>query len=163
MKKMKPSAAIRRELLSYLFWGILTTVVSWGSYTLFAWLLGKGVAVGQTKLVFWANFCSWLCAVLFSFVTNKIWVFQSRSWGAAGNGGGVFEILFLPSGDRSAGNCRGAAVGARRVGLVDLRHRGVRGQGDRQLDHRGAQLFCQQIPGVLPEEKLSRGTWEETT
>lgn len=94
MKKIKPSAAIRRELLSYLFWGILTTVVSWGSYTLFAWLLGKGVAVGQTKLVFWANFCSWLCAVLFSFVTNKIWVFQSRSWALRGTGAEFLKFFF---------------------------------------------------------------------
>lgn len=30
-----------REIFSYLFWGALTTLVSWLTYTLFAWLTGS--------------------------------------------------------------------------------------------------------------------------
>ena len=60
-----------KEAIDYLFWGGMTTVVSWGSYRSFV-LLGTGV--------FWGNVLSWVCAVLFAFVTNKLWVFNSKSW-----------------------------------------------------------------------------------
>ena len=60
-----------KEAIDYLFWGGMTTVVSWGTYSLFV-LLGASI--------FWGNALSWVCAVLFAFVTNKLWVFQSKSW-----------------------------------------------------------------------------------
>lgn len=76
----------RKELISYLFWGVMTTVVSWGSYSLFI-ILFNGFdtslsAFGKTVPldVFFANVLSWICAVLFAFVTNKILVFNSKSW-----------------------------------------------------------------------------------
>ena len=30
--------------------------------------------------VFWANLVSWVCAVTFAYITNKLWVFDSKSW-----------------------------------------------------------------------------------
>ncbi len=60
-----------KEILSYLFWGVLTTLVSWLTYSLFVWLTGH-IAL--------ANALSWLCAVAFAFVTNKLWVFHSKDW-----------------------------------------------------------------------------------
>ena len=74
-----------REIISYLFWGVLTTVESWVSYSLFALLFKSdakiilfGLSVSLT--VGAANILSWIFAVLFAFVTNKIFVFSSRSW-----------------------------------------------------------------------------------
>ena len=32
--------------------------------------------------VFWANLVSWVCAVTFAYITNKLWVFDSKSWEA---------------------------------------------------------------------------------
>lgn len=89
-----------KEAIDYLFWGGMTTVVSWGTYSLFV-LLGTGV--------FWGNALSWVCAVAFAFVTNKLWVFQSKSW--AGDvllpelgkflssrvATGVFEMVAVPA------------------------------------------------------------------
>jgi putative flippase GtrA len=60
-----------KEIISYLFWGVMTTVVSWGTYSLF-------VTVVQSVSV--ANILSWICAVVFAFITNKLWVFQSKEW-----------------------------------------------------------------------------------
>jgi putative flippase GtrA len=60
-----------KEIISYLFWGVMTTAVSWGTYSIF---------VTVTKSVSAANILSWICAVLFAFVTNKLWVFQSKEW-----------------------------------------------------------------------------------
>lgn len=72
MDKIKILILKYREALSYLFFGGLTTVVSWGTYALFVGTLHMHVNAG--------NILSWICAVTFAFVTNKLWVFQSRSW-----------------------------------------------------------------------------------
>lgn len=93
-----------QEAIDYLFWGGMTTVVSWGSYSLFVLLLQ-----GVDSVVFWANICSWVCAVLFAFITNKLWVFQSKSWAAdilfpeltkflsSRIATGVFEMVAVPA------------------------------------------------------------------
>ena len=96
-----------KEAIDYLFWGGMTTVVSWGTYSLFVLLLGD--AMSATAAVFWGNVGSWVCAVSFAFVTNKLWVFGSKSW--AGNvvlpelgkflssrvATGVFEMAAVPA------------------------------------------------------------------
>ncbi len=61
-----------KEIISYIIFGLLTTVVSWGSYTVFANVCGLSVFV--------SNLLSWICAVVFAFITNKLWVFESKSW-----------------------------------------------------------------------------------
>ena len=59
-----------KEVLLYLFFGVLTTVVSIGyTYALF------NVAMGINELI--ANVISWVLAVLFAFFTNRIWVFAA--------------------------------------------------------------------------------------
>lgn len=60
-----------KEVLLYLLFGGLTTIVSIGTY---AWF---NVKLGLNELI--ANVISWIFAVLFAYVTNKIWVFQSRN------------------------------------------------------------------------------------
>lgn len=78
-----------REIISYLFWGVMTTIVSWGSYSLFAILFKSQTGslnlfhMQMSVVVFIANILSWICAFSFAFITNKIWVFQSRSWAAS--------------------------------------------------------------------------------
>ncbi len=61
-----------REIIVYLFWGVCTTIVSWVSYAIFVKTMGMSVAVG--------NALSWILAVLFAFVVNKVRVFRSKSW-----------------------------------------------------------------------------------
>ncbi len=60
------------EVIRYLVMGGLTTVVSWGTYALFAKNLGMGITA--------SNILSWVCAVIFAYLTNKVWVFHSYSW-----------------------------------------------------------------------------------
>lgn len=77
-----------KEIISYLFWGVMTTIVSWLSYGLFSLLLGKEMdsvdlfGMQFSLAVCFANVLSWICAALFAFFVNKIWVFQSKSWKA---------------------------------------------------------------------------------
>ncbi len=70
-----------REIIMYLIFGVATTVVSWVSYAIFTKLISTiyfwGITIENTTT---ANVLSWICAVLFAFVTNKIWVFDSKSW-----------------------------------------------------------------------------------
>lgn len=66
-----------KEIIMYLIMGVLTTVVSWGTYTLFAWILPIR---NEDLLVLMANVLSWVFAMTFAYITNKIWVFESKSW-----------------------------------------------------------------------------------
>lgn len=57
-----------RESITYIIFGFLTTAVDWLAYTAL-WAMGADYTV-STAL-------SWSAAVLFAFVTNKFFVFQS--------------------------------------------------------------------------------------
>ncbi len=78
MSSVKKWLVKHREIIRYLFWGVMTTVVSWASYSAVSWLIAP--LSGDTVTVFIANSISWICAVLFAFFTNKVWVFGSRDW-----------------------------------------------------------------------------------
>lgn len=61
-----------KELVKYVIFGGLTTVVSLASFKLFDFILGE-------KLYLVSNILSWILSVAFAFVTNKLWVFESKS------------------------------------------------------------------------------------
>ena len=71
MEKLKKWLA--GETGRYLFFGVLTSAVNYGSFWLALRLLGEEKAL-------WGNLFSFVCAVTFAFVTNKLWVFESKSW-----------------------------------------------------------------------------------
>jgi len=62
---------LNRETVSYLVVGICTTVVGLAVFAL-AVHFGMGVAVSNTA--------SHALATLFAYITNKVFVFRSRSW-----------------------------------------------------------------------------------
>ncbi|CAH1850244.1 GtrA family protein [Convivina intestini] len=59
-----------QEAIFYLFFGGATTVVSIVTYTIFSALLHWEVTVSYVL--------SWFLSVLFAYITNRIWVFQSQ-------------------------------------------------------------------------------------
>ncbi len=61
-----------REIIVYLITGVLTTILNWACY-------GLGVSIFHWP-VFTANLVAWIVAVIFAYVTNKIFVFQSPDW-----------------------------------------------------------------------------------
>lgn len=61
-----------RELIVYFITGVLTTLVNWVVYALCVQTIGWSVAV--------SNALAWIAAVVFAYITNKLWVFQSYSW-----------------------------------------------------------------------------------
>lgn len=83
--KVKELYKKHKEIISYIFFGALTTAVSFVSYTVFVLVLdslgAKNISLfGATLSVCAANIVSWVCAVLFAFITNKLWVFESKSF-----------------------------------------------------------------------------------
>ena len=81
--KKAQKKALSREVVTYLIFGVLTTLVGWAVY--FAIMLG-GRAIfsipnedtssgAYFALYTVAQLIQWICAVLFAFFTNRKWVF----------------------------------------------------------------------------------------
>jgi len=62
---------LNRESISYLIFGILTTIVSFVALYTFHDLLGINEII--------SNILSWVAAVTFAYITNKIFVFESTT------------------------------------------------------------------------------------
>ena len=62
-----------REQISYLFFGGLTTLISWGLYTLLYYVL-----FNQSLNVL-SNIITETVAITFAYVTNKLFVFRSKT------------------------------------------------------------------------------------
>ena len=68
-----------KEMMMYIIMGVLATVVNLIVYAisvkvLASFMTDKTIYIGAGKLI------AWVVAVLFAFFTNKIWVFESKSW-----------------------------------------------------------------------------------
>lgn len=64
------------ELIKYLIFGVQTTVVN---YLVF-WLV---IRFSGEKYALTANAAAFVVATIFAYITNKLFVFQSRSWKGA--------------------------------------------------------------------------------
>ncbi len=65
-----------RELILYVFFGVLTTLVNWLAYWLLADLLHADYMA--------ATFLAQVLAILFAYATNRRWVFESKVRGFRG-------------------------------------------------------------------------------
>ena len=72
MKKIKELLLKYKEVIMYLIFGVATTLVNWIVYS----LLMKTSVVNMTV----SNAIAWFTAVVFAYITNKLFVFESRSW-----------------------------------------------------------------------------------
>ena len=59
------------EILNYLIFGVLTTIISIASYAIFTNIFNIDILI--------SNILSWILSVLFAFVTNKLFVFKSKN------------------------------------------------------------------------------------
>ena len=82
LNKIKTLCTRYREQLLYLIFGGLTTVVDWlVSFLLYG--VWDTAIDANAFVIHGANVIAWVAAVLFAFVTNRKWVFQSTRRGAA--------------------------------------------------------------------------------
>ena len=88
-----------RQIIVYLLIGVLTTIVNFAVYLPLLW---------WAKLpAFLSNAIAWLIVILFAYVTNKLFVFESKDWSAkvalpeflkfvgCRVASGIFETAFL--------------------------------------------------------------------
>ena len=61
-----------REMGSYIFFGIATTIVNWCVYSFGTTVIGLSMNA--------SNVVAWILSVLFAYVTNKLFVFMSKDW-----------------------------------------------------------------------------------
>jgi putative flippase GtrA len=86
MEKIKELWHKYHEVIAYLFWGVMTTIVNWIVYTACVRILPESPATLRifgsefSSRIFWANVIAWAAAVVFAFFSNKIRVFESRSF-----------------------------------------------------------------------------------
>ena len=80
-EKLKTLYAKYRETVIYLVFGVLTTVVNYAVYIPLYNFVHLPASV--------CNGVAWVAAVVFAYVTNKLFVFESKSW----NSGVLGELL----------------------------------------------------------------------
>lgn len=97
--KLKTFAKQHREIIVYLLIGALTTVVNFAIYLPLLWWAKLPASI--------SNAIAWVIVILFAYVTNKLFVFQSKDWSAkvalpeflkfvgCRIASGVFETVFL--------------------------------------------------------------------
>lgn len=73
MKMIKKLLTKYKELIVYVVFGAATTLVNLATFKVFNIILGK-------ELYLVSNVIAWFASVIFAYITNKIWVFESRSW-----------------------------------------------------------------------------------
>ena len=61
-----------RSFIAYAVFGVLTTIVNIGTYNLCYYQVGMSNTI--------SNIVAWILAVTFAYLTNKVWVFDSKSW-----------------------------------------------------------------------------------
>lgn len=75
MEKLKNLFVKYKEIILYLVFGVLTTVVDYLVYKPITML-----APDSEIVVTVAKAAAWVAAVIFAFVTNKLWVFEDKRW-----------------------------------------------------------------------------------
>lgn len=89
---------LQYEIVSYLVFGVLTTVVNFVTYMVMGIFAGENYeakvlfSIGKldVQLILLMNAVAWIVSVLFAFITNKLFVFESSSW----KGSVFFSELF---------------------------------------------------------------------
>ena len=74
MEKVKALLMKYRSLILYAVFGALTTLVNMAAY----WLCFNALGMPNVP----STIIAWILAVSFAFITNKLWVFDSKSFDA---------------------------------------------------------------------------------
>lgn len=73
IEKIKSLLIKYKEFILYALFGVLTTLANLFAFLLMTYIFGE-------ELYLLNNAVAWIAGVVVAFVTNKIWVFNSKSW-----------------------------------------------------------------------------------
>lgn len=88
IEKVKNILLKYKEQMLYLVFGVITTLTNWVVYTLAVKIFGINISI--------SNAIAWCIAVIVAYITNKLYVFESKSW----NKSIIFKELSLFLGSR---------------------------------------------------------------
>lgn len=71
-RKMKELIKKYRGIISYLFFGVCSTLINIITYYLAAHIFELSTIISTV--------IAWITAVIFAYITNKLWVFECKSW-----------------------------------------------------------------------------------
>ena len=74
MEKIKGLLNKYKELILYVFFGVMTTGVNFISYFGLEKIFGN-----DGKIYLFTNAAAWLISVIFAYITNKLFVFESKN------------------------------------------------------------------------------------
>ena len=72
MKKIRDLFIKYKELILYVFFGAMTTLVNFAAFKFF------NVVLGEERYLI-SNVIAWFVSVVFAYITNKLFVFESKS------------------------------------------------------------------------------------
>ena len=73
MKMIKTLFIKYKELITYVIFGVLTTLVNFFAFWIFTKIFGEDLYLVN-------NAIAWVVGVVFAYITNKLFVFDSKSW-----------------------------------------------------------------------------------
>lgn len=73
MKMIKTLFIKYKELITYVIFGVLTTLVNFFAFWIFTKIFGEDLYLVN-------NAIAWVVGVVFAYITNKLFVFESKSW-----------------------------------------------------------------------------------
>jgi len=73
MKMIKTLFIKYKELITYVIFGVLTTLVNFFAFGIFTKIFGEDLYLVN-------NAIAWVVGVVFAYITNKLFVFESKSW-----------------------------------------------------------------------------------
>lgn len=92
--KIKNLIVKYKEIITYIIFGVVTTAVNWVVYSIMVrvfnidlstvsdnnviWEMFTGKSGSSLTLLLVSNLIAWVAGVIVAFVTNKIWVFESK-------------------------------------------------------------------------------------
>lgn len=77
--KIKGLITKYRELITYVIAGGLTTLVNWVVYILLVKIIGTDFKANESVVIGIYTAIAWVVSVIFAYVINKLWVFESKS------------------------------------------------------------------------------------
>ena len=92
MNKIKKLIIKYKELITYFIFGVLTTLVNWAVYTALVFVLPDSIQEGVKITV--SNAVAWVAGVIFAFITNKHYVFESKTTGKTAYFLEFFKFVF---------------------------------------------------------------------
>ncbi len=77
-----------REIIMYLIFGVLTTIIAWIPRLAITWIVKGAFNLQETDLAYFVTYTiaisiGWVAGVIFAFFTNKRFVFENKANGEA--------------------------------------------------------------------------------